>query len=287
MNDIGNTEPAGRRALRWVLGTTMATATVVIGGVTTPAATATAAPVAERATEHSIRVITYNVGNKKPKLLRAQLGRLMALEPAVIGLQEVADREGLLSDVARRNKEYRLWYEAVGTASKHNAILVRGEKRREHGARVISGWTKVHDSTPGTGDVDMVPPKYLNWLKLKVDGLKWVFGTVHLVAAAERAGDGYAPNRALLRREVARSADWFKSRTSEPILVGDFNATLNHRYNLLRRLKDVAKPWTKPSLGNRAIDIVWTAKNAKGKVRALDGFGGDHRPVLADITVTR
>lgn len=278
MHDTGIIGSAVRRSVHGVVVSAMAVALAATGAVTAPLATA--APVEERATDHAIKVVTYNVGDKSATTLRDQLRRLMSMDPAAIGLQEVADREGLIRSIA--GDDYKVLYEAVGQASKHNAILVRDDVRvRSHGAVKISGVAKVHPDTPGTGSGDTAPPKYINWAKIRVDGLRWTIGVVHLVPSAER----WAKNRELHNRQVRRSAAWFASRPAEPLLMGDFNAV--PRSSLLKRLRNVAKPWGKPSFGRRAIDIVWTKKDATGGVRALDGYGGDHRPVRVSVKVTR
>jgi endonuclease/exonuclease/phosphatase (EEP) superfamily protein YafD len=133
-----------------------------------------------------------------------------------------------------------------------------------------------------------VPPKYLNWVRIRTGGLRWTIGTVHLVPAAER----FTSNRRLHNKQVARSAAWFKNAKVEPLLMGDFNATPGSR--LMADMRKVAKAWSKPSFekGERRIDILWTKKNAEGGVKALgvdpqEDFSSDHRPLLLNATVTR
>jgi endonuclease/exonuclease/phosphatase (EEP) superfamily protein YafD len=269
------------RRIRLLASSAAAAAVVVTGGV----APATAAPAAERAEDHSIRVITYNVGDKSPETLRAQLDRLLDLRPAVLGLQEVSDRQTLLKNAARAGG-YRLFHPERRLGKAHNAILVRRNVTvLASGVTLLTEPARVEDATPGTGDGNIAARKWVNWVRIKTDGLRWTAGVVHLVPSAERLG-GLTRKHHL--KQVARCAEWWKNVKVEPLLMGDFNATLGHRYNLLEKLRMVAKPWTKPSIADgRAIDYVWSKKNASGTVKALRGFGGDHKPVQTDLRVTR
>ncbi|WP_436501285.1 endonuclease/exonuclease/phosphatase family protein [Actinokineospora sp. HUAS TT18] len=237
--------------------------------------------------EQTIKVVTYNVGDAGG--LRADLGRLIDTErPAVIGLQEVADREDVVRDVAAANG-YVAIYETDRQAIKHNAILVRGNVTVvDHGAREISPATKVDPATPGTGPAEpgdcgcWVPPKYANWVRVRAAGFEWVVGVVHLTPSAQR----FELNRRLHNLQVANSAEWFSSRVAEPIIMGDFNAEPGS--NLMDGLRQVAKPFSAPSFGGASIDHVWTKRSAVGsEVDALSGYGSDHRPVRVRVTVTR
>ena len=242
---------------------------------------------AAEVTDHSIKVVTYNVGDAGG--LRADLVRLINAErPAVLGLQEVADREDVVREVAAATG-YRAIYETDGQAVKHNAILVRGNVTvTEHGARQISPSAKVHPSTPGTGPETptdcgcWVPPKYVNWVRVQVGEHAWVAGVVHLTPSAQR----FDLNRALHREQVSNSAEWFTTRTAEPIVMGDFNAQPGSA--LMDGLRQVAKPYSAPSFGDAAIDHVWAERDSAGsQVDALSGYGSDHRPVRVLVTVRR
>lgn len=288
MQRTGKSESTSRR-IRLLASSAAAAAVVVAGGVTPAAATATttaAAPQAERAEDHSIRVITYNVGDKSADTLRAQLNRLLDLRPAVLGLQEVSDRRTLLKNAARANG-YRLFHPERRLGKAHNAILVRRNVTvLASGVTLLTEPAKVEPGTPGTGDGDTAARKWVNWVRIKTDGLRWTAGVVHLVPSAERLG-GLTRKHHL--KQVAKCVAWWNDVKVEPLLMGDFNATLGHRYNLLEKLRMVAKPWTKPSIADgRAIDYVWSKrKKTTGTVKALRGFGGDHKPVQTDLTVTR
>lgn len=254
-----------------------------------PLATVVASPgaQAEAGTAHTIKVVTYNVGDADG--LRADLVRLIDTErPAVIGLQEVADREDAVRDVAARTG-YVAIYETDRQAVKHNAILVRsGLTIADHGAREISPESRVHPATPGTGPETptscgcMVPPKYVNWVRVRAGGFDWVVGVVHLTPSAQR----FDLNRELHNRQVRNSAEWFSTRAAEPIIMGDFNAQPGS--NLMDGLRQVAKPFSAPSFGDASIDHVWAKRDAAGsQVDALTGYGSDHRPVRVRVTVTR
>ncbi len=246
------------------------------------------APVAEAATSHTIKVVTYNVGDAGG--LVGDLVRLIDTErPAVIGLQEVADRERALGEVKARTG-YDLIYESDRYAVKHNAFLVRPNLDiTGHGARQISPETEVHPATPGTGEPRpadpcgcTVPPKYVNWVRVEAGGYVWVVGNVHLTPSAQR----YDLNRQLHNKQVRNSAEWFSTRTAEPIILGDFNAQPGS--DLMDGLRRVAQPFSAPSHGDARIDHVWTKKDAVGsRVEALSGYGSDHRPVRVRVTVTR
>ncbi len=252
------------------------------------AATVVATPGAQAATAHTIEVVTYNVGDAGG--LVGDLVRLIDTErPAVIGLQEVADREAALADVKARTG-YDLIYESDRYAVKHNAFLVRpGLDITGHGAREISPETEVHPATPGTGDPRpadpcgcTVPPKYVNWVRVVAGGYEWVVGNVHLTPSAQR----YDLNRELHNKQVRNSAEWFSTRAAEPIILGDFNAQPGS--DLMDGLRRVAQPFSAPSFGDARIDHVWTKKDAVGsQVQALSGYGSDHRPVRVRVTVTR
>lgn len=282
MQRTGRSGSTSRR-VRLLASSAAAAAALVAGGVTPATATATAAPATELAEDHSIRVITYNVGNKSPETLRAQLNRLLDLRPAVLGLQEVSDRGTLLKNAARAGG-YRLFQPERRLGKAHNAILVRRNVTvLASGVTLLTKPAQVEKGTAGAKD-GIAARKWINWVRIKTDGLRWTAGVVHLVPSAERLG-GLTRKHHL--KQVARCAEWWKNVKVEPLLMGDFNATLGHRYNLLKKLRDEAKPWTAVSHGNRAIDYVWSRKGAKGTVKALRGFGTDHKPVLTDLTVTR
>ncbi|GHH13160.1 endonuclease/exonuclease/phosphatase family protein [Amycolatopsis oliviviridis] len=245
------------------------------------------AEAAEAPAERTIEVVTYNAGDAGG--LKADLLRLIETErPAVIGLQEVADREDVVKEAAAA-AGYVALYETDRRAVKHNAILVRGNMTlKGHGATEISPASKVDPSTPGTGPAEpgdcgcWVPPKYVNWVRVEGAGFEWVVGVVHLTPSAQR----FDLNRELHNRQVRESADWFSSRTAEPVVMGDFNAEPGS--DLMAGLRQVAEPFSAPSHGTRSIDHVWAKKAATGsEVDALSGYGSDHRPVRVRVTVTR
>jgi endonuclease/exonuclease/phosphatase (EEP) superfamily protein YafD len=251
------------------------------------AATVVASPGAQAAEAHTIEVVTYNVGDAGG--LRADLVHLIETErPAVIGLQEVADRESVVAEAAAATG-YVAIYETDGKAVKHNAILVRGGMTiTGHGAREISPEARVHPDTPGTGPETpdscgcLVPPKYLNWVRVRGGGFEWVVGVVHLTPSAQR----YDLNRDLHDRQVRNTAEWFSSRAAEPVVMGDFNAQPGS--DLMAGLRRVARPFSAPSHGTASIDHVWAEDDAVGShVDALSGYGSDHRPVRVRVTVTR
>ncbi|MGY6653286.1 endonuclease/exonuclease/phosphatase family protein [Amycolatopsis sp. TRM77291] len=252
-----------------------------------PFATLVTVPAAEAATERTIKVVTYNVGDAGG--LKADLVRLIETErPAVIGLQEVADREAVVKEAAAATG-YVAIYESDRRAVKHNAILVRGNMTiTGHGAGEISPAAKVDPSTPGTGPAEpgdcgcWVPPKYVNWVRVGGAGFEWVVGVVHLTPSAQR----FDLNRELHNLQVRNTADWFSSRAAEPIVMGDFNAEPGS--DLMAGLRRVAGSYSAPSHGTRSIDHVWAKKDSTGsEVDALGGYGSDHRPVRARLTVTR
>ncbi|AGM06227.1 endonuclease/exonuclease/phosphatase family protein [Amycolatopsis keratiniphila] len=252
-----------------------------------PLAALVAVPSAEAATERTIKVVTYNVGDAGG--LKADLVRLIETErPAVLGLQEVADREDVVREAAAATG-YVAIYETDRRAIKHNAILVRGTMNiTGHGAGEISPASKVDPSTPGTGPAEpgdcgcWVPPKYVNWVRVGGAGFEWVVGVVHLTPSAQR----FELNRELHNLQVRNTADWFSSRVAEPIVMGDFNAEPGS--DLMAGMRRVADSYSAPSHGDRSIDHVWAKKDSIGSaVDALGGYGSDHRPVRARVTVTR
>ncbi len=245
------------------------------------------AEAAQAPAERRIKVVTYNVGDQRG--LKADLVKLINAErPAVLGLQEVADRDDVVKAAAAETG-YTAIYEEGRNAVQHNAILVRGDLTIDgHGAAVISPETRVHPDTPGTGDAGpgdcgcLVPPKYVNWVRVRGAGFEWAVGVVHLTPRAQQ----YPLNRELHNKQVANSANWFSSRGAEPIIMGDYNAEPNS--NLMTRLGNVAEPYSAPSHGTKSIDHVWAKKTATGSaVAGLPGYGSDHRPVRAVVTVDR
>ncbi|WP_181770625.1 endonuclease/exonuclease/phosphatase family protein [Amycolatopsis pittospori] len=250
--------------------------------VAVPGAEAAAAPA-----ERTIKVVTYNAGDAGG--FKADLVRLIETErPAVIGLQEVADREEVVKEAAAATG-YVAIYETDRRAVKHNAILVRGNMTiTGHGAQEISPASKVDPSTPGTGPAEpgdcgcWVPPKYVNWVRVGGAGFEWVVGVVHLTPSAQR----FELNRELHNLQVRKTADWFSSRAAEPVVMGDFNAEPGS--DLMAGLRRVAEPFSAPSHDSRSIDHVWAKKDSTGsEVDALAGYGSDHRPVRVRVTVTR
>jgi endonuclease/exonuclease/phosphatase family metal-dependent hydrolase len=287
MLGVWDIRSAVRRSTRWAIASALAVSTLGLGS---PQASATAIDVgAERATPHPIRAITYNVGDGSNAEKRADLKRLMRLGPAVIGLQEVADRKAMVTRLAKRNG-YHAYYEQTERGSAHNAVLVRnkGTDVLAHGALRLSVRTRVNPNTPGTGGTGWIKPNYLNWVRISTGGLRWTIGVVHLVPSAER----FAANRRLHNKQVADSSRWFDHAKAEPMLMGDFNATPGSA--LMADLREVAKPWSKPSFekGDRRIDSLWTEQDAEGGVKALGldpqpDYSSDHRPLRLDASVNR
>jgi endonuclease/exonuclease/phosphatase family metal-dependent hydrolase len=261
----------------------IAAALLALAGVGTAGAftaAATAAPGPARTGTHELTVVTYNVGDPSDAKVRADLARLADRRPEVIGLQEVADRDGLLRRVAPR-LGYRVYQPSAGEASRHNAILVRKDvKLIGHNILQISDRTYVGHHTAGARKTGYTAAKYISLVRVQVDGRAWVVGNVHLVPSAARKGN--TRTRALHHRQTVRSAEWFTNRALEPVLVGDFNAEADS--TLLAPLRKVAKASSEDSHGHRAIDIVWTAKDARTTTKALRGYSSDHRPVEVTIT---
>ena len=258
---------------------TAVTGTALAGGALAapePVASSTAKP----ARAHRLTVVTYNVGDPSAATVRADLTRLAQRRPHVLALQEVADRDQLLARLAPRIG-YRVYQPAVGTASRHNAILVRKDVRLiSTNIFKISDRTFVGRNTAGARKTGYTAAKYISLVRVQVDGHRWVVGDVHLVPSAERKGN--TRTRALHHRQTERVAEWFGHRLMEPVLVGDFNAEPSSP--LLAPLRNLAKASTQDSHGKRAIDIVWTAKDTRTTAKALHGFHSDHRPVEVTIT---
>lgn len=267
----------GRKAIGWALLVPLVAVFAALSGAA-----------AEEPTNHTIKVVTYNVGPAGSDL-KADIVRLVDTErPAVIGLQEVADSgDEARVRAAAAATDYQLIYEHDRQAVEHNAILVRPNVTvLAHGAYEISPESRVNPSTPGTGSEGcgcLVPPKYVNWVRVRAAGFEWVVGVVHLTPSAQH----YDLNRQLHDKQVNNSAEWFDARTAEPILMGDFNAASDAA--LMDGMRDVgAKPFSDESFGTHRIDHVWTKRSATGSdVDALRGYHSDHRPVRVQVTVTR
>ena len=256
---------------------TAAVAALVVATLSSATAVATAS---QSTPTHQLTVVTYNVGDPSNANVADDLRRLAQRRPAVIGLQEVADRDELLGRLAPRIG-YRIYQPSAGEASKHNAILVRRDVRlRSQNIVKISDRTYVGHNTAGARGSGYTAAKYISLVRVRVDGRDWVVGNVHLVPSAEKKGNTLT--RALHHRQTVRSSEWFDNRVLEPVLVGDFNAEPDSP--LLAPLRKVAKASSADSHGRRSIDIVWSAKDTRTQARALSGYSSDHRPVEVTIT---
>lgn len=256
-------------------------ALVLGGAAVATAATAVSAPPAWAA-EHRIDTITYNVGNGSNAAVADDLRRLMnrSERTAVIGLQEVSDRVSIVTSTARDHGFRAVWAED-GEHRRHNAILLRRDLEiTASGCANLHGPLPVNPDTPGSGD-GTVASKWINWVAFRIDGLAWTVGVVHFVPSATR----FELNRRVFQTEVNGCVDWWRSRVREPLLMGDFNATPGSP--LLDDLRAIAEPRSEASHGDRAIDIVWSKRDATGAVNALGGFSSDHRPVAVTVTVNR
>jgi hypothetical protein len=194
-------------------------------------------------TGHGVTV-TYNVGNASDAKVRQDLLRLAAGRPLVIGLQEVADRAGVLASIPG----YRLIQLHHRPSSAHVALLVRADAH-VHGIRLdsISPRTFVGRNVKGAAHHGgYAEPKYV--LSAIINGRR--VGVTHFVPSSAFS----ARARALLRTQVHGAAAFF--RDGGDVLMGDFNDRAAAR--ALAPLRHLAHPHSAPSHGRRPIDIVWT-----------------------------
>lgn len=223
-----------------------------------------------------IRYCTYNVGDAFWKKLRRDIKRLIRkFAPDFIALQEVGDRGSLLRQIVKKTNR-RLIQDGSQPASDHIAFLVGPDVRVKWTRLVkISGPTYVGRNTAGARRTGWVGSKYVLILGATVRGEDRVVMTTHLVPSASRKGN--YRTKALHSRQVAACADLIEQYAEdEVILMGDMNAVGNS--DLMAGARRVATVHSVNSRGNRDIDHHIT--NIDGKIRALNGYASDHRPVL-------
>jgi exonuclease III len=233
------------------------------------------------------RLITWNVGGKAAALIiRAILDLIAKYAPAAIVLQEVADRDGVLTEVVEATG-YRLTRFDRGEHSKSVAILTRPdiEHDGDSDAFQLSKRRKVGKKVAGAKDDGYTPAKWVVYTRVRFFDTNWIVASTHLTPSHH-----VKAARLLVAAQVAVIAAWMRTSRRVVALGGDFNATPTARWNLLAPLRLLATPFTAPSFGARAIDYWWLVMPRLEKrgitvaVQALDGYPSDHDPVMVTLT---
>lgn len=268
---------------------------------------ATAAPPAEAAARHPrpvpLRIATYNIhagsGMDEVFDLDRQAAALRALRADVIGLQEVDVHWGARSqhhDVARELAE-RLGMRVSFAPIYSLDPAAAGEPRREFGVAVLSRYpiraAANHEITRlSTQDPNPVPAPAPGFgeVTLKVRGIPLQVFVTHLDYRADPAV------------RVAQVADTRRIMTAErqsvpgarQVLLGDFNAVPSapELAPLWTKLTDAGPPGAGTYPANaptRRIDYVAVGKGVRLRGVSIpeEPTASDHRPLLAEVTVSR
>lgn len=230
-------------------------------------------------------VVTYNTGNGRTSpasdaRVKADILRLLDLDPDAVLLQEVGNRRGVLAEVADATG----WTLVQGTGlSGHVAVLVSPLVK-------VTGWRtiKLNDSTrvgrnvAGSRVSGRAPARWMLVVRCKDAAGRFKVASTHFVPSATRRGNRAA--KALHGRQVRRVARWMR-RSRVPVYVGvDANAALNRAREavLLAPLnRRGLRARSKPSHGHRAIDLIVTNRpRRRASVRALENYTSDHRPII-------
>lgn len=236
----------------------------------------------------TLRVGTWNVGNETG-VLAALVQLLTEHNVGVIGLQEVGDRGPALEAAARRTGAELIRDPSRGGGK--CALLIR------EGLTVLDAdWTpctpRTYVGPLGAGGSTM-DAKWIVSAKITLPEVGRVLnvGASHKVPSVTRPPfPGRAKRRELYGKHVAAEVAWVESlRGHGPVvLLEDANATPDY-FQLEPLDKAGMQCFTAPSHGRRAIDHVRVLDQDKTEVldvEALNGFPGDHRPVIADLLVT-
>ena len=243
----------------------------------------------------AVRVVTYNIhcaiGVSRVPRIRAIAQVLRALEPDVIGLNEVvrtpilADQPALLGRMLGMEHSFQRTTRSHGMAF-GNAVLVRGSILAGCGAMLSEGplseTAPLGSTPPASGPSAGMPPRGVEprgllLVDARVDGHRFVFGSTHLAPHPEARAHQ-------MRTLAAYLAN--KSRSEVPfVLAGDFNAQ-PHALAPLRELLELAKPQaTYPSQSPRtAIDHVFFSNHWRcTRAFAVPAPASDHAALVVDL----
>lgn len=218
-----------------------------------------------------VSLIQYNVGNAKDKRVRQDVINLAKLNPLVITLNEIHDRQAQVHDVPG----YRTLVNGSQQASDHIGLLVRDDVRYvEPNLDQISSEADVERIVAGARKDGKVAPKYIWSVRLPEYDIR--VGVTHLTPSTSKPGAVKA--RAVYRKQVAGCAGWLARRPEHRYLLGDFNG--DPHYHLLHPLLRMSRPHSAATHGMRHIDIAWMPKPVSPVfTAALNGYSSDHRPL--------
>jgi endonuclease/exonuclease/phosphatase family metal-dependent hydrolase len=293
--------------MRTLLAALAATCTLALTGVAATAATpATAAgdPPGGDAAGRAVplRVMTYNILHGAGEDGVFDLDRTAAAirdqHPDVVGLQEVDDHWGARSDNLDEPAELaaKLGMQAFFGAIYDLPPLTAGAPNRRYGVAILSRYPVVravdHEITRlSTQDPNPVPAPAPGFPEVVVDvqgALVHVFDT-HL---------DYRGDPTVRRMQAADTAAIMAAAGGQQVLVGDFNATWDapelaalRDYGLVDAWSATGQPGgeTYPANAPRVrIDHVTVTPGIRvGDVAVPVTLASDHRPVVADLVVTR
>lgn len=236
-------------------------------------------------TEDSIRVMTWNTaGDATQAETIAQTA--VAMSADIVTLPETTIETGTAVAVAMRELGHPMWayhteYGTNGWAADSTTLLISPD---------LGDYSVTTSSTDGSSNTSTVP----SVVAMPVDGDGPTIVAAHAVAPREDAMTDWAHDLQWLADQCA---------TTDVIMAGDFNATLDHMARLgvdggdLGQCSDAASdtgngavgtwPTSLPALAGAPVDHVMTgsAWRATGSVvlRSLDGSGSDHRPLIVQL----
>lgn len=239
-------------------------------------------------TDTSMRVMTWNTaGEATPADTIAQTAVAMGAD--IVSLPETAEAVGERVAVAMRELGRPMWVHHVnfhsdipnGPQAWETTILISPD---------LGDYSVIESSENGTSNTGTLP----SVVAMPVDGDGPIVVAVHAVAPREDAMGSWASDLQWVADQCS---------TDNVILVGDFNATLDHMAGFgvdggtMGRCTDAAAatgngavgtwPTDLPALAGTPIDHVMTSSKwvATGSVvlRSLDDSGSDHRPLIVQL----
>lgn len=279
---------------------------LLLGSMTAPAAPAATATARAGGAGH-VRVASYNQRHAIPeRQSRADLRRLIAARPGVIGLQEMSGRRQMLEDLPG----WRAFQPRSESGQAAVPILWdRAKFRRTAGGSYLASrptWV----GRPGAGPAT-VGAKWITYVNLRSRSTGrdfWVLNT-HAVASVDWGGH---PNRrhprrlALYRRHmnaIRRLVPQLAAARPGPVLLaGDLNVDYRRDAQVRARMFPVVAlspvrlrsswsilgpPGRGGTHGGRLIDYVLARGAVPRWQRILRGYASDHAPVMVRYRLRR
>lgn len=234
------------------------------------------------ATGTSVRVMTWNT--KGEATSADEIAKTaVAMGADIVALPETTEKTGVAVAVAMRELGHRMWVHNAhypGWDARSTTILISPK---------LGDYSVIESSENGSSNTSTVPSA----VAMPVDGSGPIVVAVHAVAPREADMQHW-------RDDLQWIAD--QCATGDVILIGDFNATVDHMAGLgthggtLGRCTDAADatgngavgswPTSLPALLGAPIDHVmvsgWKATGSV-VVRSKDSGASDHRPLVVQL----